>query len=136
MMRSVLAVIAGIVVLTITSFAMEAAMNPLLMKMLALPNEAALNQSALVKWVTFGSTALCIAVGGYMTAWLAQRAKVMHAVIMGVVQAGLTTVLMFERPQLAPQWAWIMGIAMTVPMAFVGAALRVWRSASNASKAG
>lgn len=133
MARSVLAVLAGIVMLTAASFAIEAAMNPLLMKMLSLPNEAALNQSALVKWVTFGSTALCIAVGGYVTAWLAQRAKVMHAVIMGIVQSGLTVVLMFDRPQLAPRWAWIMGIAMTVPMAFVGAALRVWRSASKAA---
>jgi hypothetical protein len=43
MIRSVLAVLAGIAALTVTAFAIEAAANPLLMKMFpsALPNEAA-----------------------------------------------------------------------------------------------
>ena len=47
MIRSVLAVLAGIATLTVTSFAIEAVANPLLLRMSpqALPNEVALSRS-------------------------------------------------------------------------------------------
>ena len=137
MIRSILAVVAGIVTLTTASFAIEAAVNPLLMKLFphALPNEDALNHNPAVKLITFGYTALCIAVGGFVTAWIARKSKVIHAVVMGVIQAGLTTYVMIEKPNLAPRWAWLLGIVMTVPMAWLGAALLVWRSKLQADKA-
>ena len=130
MIRSIVAVIAGIVTLTATSFAIEAVANPLLMKLFphTLPNETALNHNTAVKLITFGYTALCIAAGGFVTAWIARKSKVIHAVVMGVIQAGLTTYVMFDMPNLAPRWAWLLGIVMTVPMAWLGAALLVWRS--------
>lgn len=130
MIRSIVAVIAGIVTLAATSFAIEAAANPLLMKLFphTLPNEAALNHNAAVKLITFGYTALCIGAGGFVTAWIARDSKVIHAVVMGVFLAGLTAMLMLLEPQRAPRWAWVLLILMTVPMAWVGAALLVWRS--------
>lgn len=130
MIRSIVAVVAGIVTLTAASFAIEAAANPLLMRLFphALPNEDALRANAVVKLITLGYTALCVVGGGFVTAWIARKAKVIHAVIMGVIETGLTVALMVEKPQLAPRWVWVLGIVMTVPMAWVGAALRVWRS--------
>jgi hypothetical protein len=130
MIRSILAVIAGIVTLAATSFAIEAAANPLLMKMFphTLPNEAALNHNTAVKLITLGYTALCVVGGGFVTAWIARESKVIHAVVMGVILAGLTVALMLDEPQRAPRWAWVALIVMSVPMAWLGAALLVWRS--------
>lgn len=134
MIRSVAAVIAGIATLTITSFAIEAGVNPLLLRFFphALPNEWALNHNTGVKLIILAYTALCVAAGGFVTAWVARRAKVIHAVVMGVVEVGLTVWVMFEMPQQAPRWAWLLGIAMILPMAWIGAALRVWRDRVHA----
>jgi hypothetical protein len=63
MIRSVLAVLAGIIVLTVTSFAIEAVADPLMIRMFpeALPNQAALSHSLPASLVMFAYTALCIA---------------------------------------------------------------------------
>ena len=55
MIRSALAVVAGIAVLTATSFAIEAVANPVMLKIFhdALPNEAALRQNALARLFLF-----------------------------------------------------------------------------------
>ena len=92
MIRSVLAVIAGIAALTVTSFAIEALADPLLMGMFpqALPTRAAIGQNLPASLFLYVYTALCVAFGGYVTAWVARRAPVGHALIMGVVQTGLT----------------------------------------------
>lgn len=134
MIRSVVAVIAGIATLTMTSFAIEAGVNPLLLRLFphALPSGWALNHNTGVKLITLAYTALCVAAGGFVTAWVARRAKVIHAVVMGVVEVGLTVWVMFEMPQQAPRWAWLLGVAMILPMAWIGAALRVWRDRVHA----
>ena len=126
MIRSVLGVLAGIVALTAASFAIEAVANPLLMRMFpaALPNEAALNLNVPVKLFTFLYSSLCVAGGGYVTAWVAKRSPVVHAVIMGAIQTGLTVWAMREFPQQAPRWIWFLGIVLTVPMAWLGGMLR------------
>lgn len=127
MIRSVLAVLAGIVVLTATSFAVEAVANPLLMRMFphALPNEAALNQSLPAKLFMLLYTALCVAAGGYVTAWVARRFPVGHAVAMGVVQLALTVWAMIALAHRAPLWSWIVGMVMIVPAAWCGGMLRL-----------
>ncbi len=90
MTRSMLAVLAGIAVLTATSFAIEAAADALLMSASpnAFPNRAALSRSLPANLFMYVYTTLCVAAGGYVTAWIARRRPVMHAVVMGVVQVG------------------------------------------------
>jgi hypothetical protein len=126
MIRSVLAVLAGIAVLTITSFAIEAVANPLLMRMFpnALPNQSAINHNLPATLFLFTYTALCVAAGGYVTAWLARRSERLHAVIMGGVEALLTVWAMLSIPDQAPLPTWITGIALTVPAAWLGGVLR------------
>ena len=126
MIRSILAVLAGIAVLTITSFAIEAVANPLLMRMFpnALPNQSAINHNLPATLFLFTYTALCVAAGGYVTAWLARRSERLHAVIMGGVQALLTVWAMLSIPDQAPMRTWITGIALTVPAAWCGGMLR------------
>lgn len=129
MIRSILAVLAGIAVLTLTSFAIEAVANPLMMRMFpqVLPNRAAILQSVPASLFLFAYTALCIACGGYATAWLARRSPVRHAVIMGAVQVALTVWAFMSFPGAAPLRTWIVGTVLIVPAAWYGGVLRAKR---------
>ena len=126
MIRSILAVLAGIAVLTATSFAIEAVANPLMMRMFpnALPNQAALSHNLPATLFLFAYTCLCVAAGGYVTAWLARRSKMLHVVIMGVVQVVLTVWAMLSIPEQAPLRNWIASMVLTVPAAWCGGMLR------------
>src|SRR5271165_5369544 len=92
MLRSVIAVLVGIITLTVLSFAIEAAMDPLLLWLFphALPDQAALGLNPIVRAVMFIYGAASIIAGGYVTAWLARRAPVGHALAMGFLQCALT----------------------------------------------
>jgi hypothetical protein len=126
MTRSVLAILAGIVVLTVTSFAIEAVADRLLLRMFpaTLPNRAALAHNLPATLFQLAYTALCIAAGGYVTAWLARRALVGHAVIMGAIELALTVWAMFSFPGEAPRRNWIAGLMLIVPAASLGAKVR------------
>lgn len=130
MIRSVLAVLAGIVVLTVTSFAIEAAADPLLMRMFphALPNEAVMSQNVPAKLFMVFYTMLCVAAGGYVTAWVARRSKMWHAIIMGAIEAALTVWVMIKFSHHAPLWSWILGIGLIVPAAWLGGVIRAKRT--------
>ena len=118
MVRSVLAVLAGIATLTLTSFAIEAAAKPLQQ-----------NTSGVV--FMFLYSALCVAGGGYVTAWLATRAKVRHSVIMGAIQAALVIPAMMTFPDVAPLWRWLAGMVLIVPAAWCGGMMYARRTANH-----
>jgi hypothetical protein len=126
MLRSVLSVIAGIAVLTATSFAIEAAMNPLLLRIfpLALPGPAALSTNHWVKTLTFAYGLMCIAAGGYVAARIARRLPIKHAAAMGIVQAGLTILAMLSpEGNHASRLQWIATAILSIPAALVGGVL-------------
>jgi hypothetical protein len=125
MIRSILAVLAGIVVLTIASFAIEAAADPLLLKMFpqALPNQAAISYNLPASLFMIGYTTLCVAAGGYVTARLARRSGMLHAVVMGVIQVGLTVWAMEAFADKAPLRNWVLTMALTVPATWSGGKL-------------
>jgi len=116
MIRSVLAVLAGIATLTATSFAIEAIANRLL--------PAALHHNVWTILFGYAYTSLCVVAGGYVTAWLASRSPVRHAVIMGAIQAALVIPAMLAYPEQAPVLQWIIGMVLIVPAAWYGGRLR------------
>ena len=126
MIRSALAVLAGIAVFTVTSFAIEAVADPWMMRMFphALPDRAAISRNVPATLFLFAYSALCVACGGYVTAWLVNRSRVLHAVIMGAIQVVLTVWAMMSFADLAPLQNWIVGMALTVPAAWCGGTLR------------
>jgi hypothetical protein len=130
MIRSVLAVLAGLVVLTIASFAIEAAVDPLLMRMFpgALPDAAALSRNFPARLWMLAYTMFSIGLGGYVTAWTATRAKIWHAAIMGAIEVALTVYVMiagpFREAHTAPRWGWTVGLILMVPAACLGGAIR------------
>jgi hypothetical protein len=131
MIRSALAVLAGIAVLTITSFAIESMANPLLRE--AWPqtfqDPSAFTTNVPASLFLYFYTGLCIICGGYITAWLAGRAPVRHAVIMGAIQTALTLIAWLSAGQggavpEAPLRNWVAIIALTIPAAWYGGTLR------------
>lgn len=123
--RSVLAVLAGIAVLSLTSFAIEWVTDPWLIRMFSAgrSDEAAWSR-VLPKLFMSAYTMLCVAAGGYVTAWLAGRSGVLHAVIMGAIQVAMIAWAMVEFSDKAPLWSWIAGIVLTVPAAWCGGLIR------------
>jgi len=138
MTRSALAILAGIVTLTITSFAIEAAADPLMMHLFpqALPNRAAISHSLPATLFLFAYTALCVAAGGYVTAWLARRSPVLHAVLMGVVQVALTILAMMSSSlrNEAPLLNWIGALLFTIPAAWCGGLVRAKAAKNNSPR--
>jgi len=118
-------------VLTIVSFAIEAAANPLLMHLFpsALPDAAALAGNFPARLFMLAYTMFSIVVGGYVTAWIARRAQIIHAAIMGIIEVAFTLYVMIAAPfsevHHAPRWGWIAGIILMIPAACLGAAIRV-----------
>jgi ABC-type polysaccharide/polyol phosphate export permease len=112
--RSVIAVLGGIAVLSIVLFAMEPIIGP--------KSDATIIQYLL--WLA--CIAFSLIAGGFVTAWIAPRARVAHAMWMGALQAVMTFVAMLvphEGVQ-QPLWVWLGGIALMVPAAWVGARIR------------
>jgi len=75
MVRSVLSVLAGVAALTAASFAIEAVVNPLLLRAFpgALPGPAALASNHWVRAFTVVYGFICVAAGGYVSARIARR---------------------------------------------------------------
>ena len=123
MLRSLLSVLAGIAVLTVASFAIEAAVNPLLIRVFpeALPGPEALSSNPWVRTLMFAYGLTCVAAGGYVAARVARRLPVQHAAAMGIFQSGLTIVAMLSPvANHASRWVWIMTAILTIPAALVG----------------
>jgi hypothetical protein len=130
LIRSFLAVLAGIVALTIVSFGIEAAADPLLMHFFpgALPDAAALSRNFPARLLMLAYTTFAIGLGGYVTAWIASRSKIWHAAIMGAVEVAFTLYVMVAAPfpevRQAPRWGWIAGIILMIPAAILGGLIR------------
>ena len=122
---SVLAILAGLAVIVVTSFGIEFAVNPLLMRMFpaALPDEAAMSHTLPAWLFTFAYTFVCVVAGGYVTARLAARFPVRHAVVLGLVQSALTIPAMLAFPDKAPLWSWIGSMVVVIPAAWWGGLL-------------
>jgi len=82
----------------LASFAIEAALNPLLLQAFpeSLPGPEALASNPWVRALMFAYGLMCVATGGYIAARVARRLPVTHASVMGVIQASLTIVAMLS----------------------------------------
>ena len=131
MIRSVLAILAGVATLTAISFGIEWVANPLLMKLFpaSLPTQFALTHSLPVRLFGFAYGALSIAAGGYVTGWIGRRAPILHAAVLGGVQSLLTVWAMLAMWNHSPAINWIVALAMTFPACLLGGWLFARRAA-------
>lgn len=134
-MRSILAVFTGIVVLTLLTFAIEAATTALLMNAFpnALPTEAALQRNVPMKLFILVYSALCMIAAGFVTASIAPRNELRLAIVMAAIQVALTAWAMSAFYDRAPLWSWLVGMVLMVPAAWHGAQLRLKRKAGRNS---
>jgi hypothetical protein len=110
-------------VLTVASFAIEAALNPLLLRVFpeALPGPEALSSNPWVRTLTFAYGLACVAAGGFISARIAQRLPVTHAAVTGVIQAGLTIMAMLSPVgNHASRFQWAIIAIMSIPAALLG----------------
>jgi hypothetical protein len=134
MIHSVLAVLAGLVALTIVSFGIEAVADPLLMHLFpaAIPDPAALARSIPARLFMLAYTMFAIFAGGYVTAWIAARSKIWHAAVMGIIEVAFTLYVMIAAPfpeiHASPRWGFIVSMILTIPAAALGGALRARQS--------
>lgn len=132
-LRSILAVVAGLIVLTVVSFGIEALVDPLLMHLFptALPDATALARNVPARLLMTAYTLLAVALGGYATAWIASRAKLRHAIVMGALEAAMTLGVMifapFPEAHNAPRWGFIVAIVLMIPAAALGARMQMRR---------
>jgi hypothetical protein len=137
MIRSILAVVAGLFALTLVSFAIEAAADPLLMHLFpaALPDSAALAGSLSARLFMVAYTTIAIAVGGYVTAWIARRSQLTLAAIMGAIEVAFTLYVMvaapFHEAHPAPRWVFYTGIILMIPAACLGASIKARQTPST-----
>jgi hypothetical protein len=81
-----------------------------------------------VFWLIWETASMMAA--GYVTARVAASSHLVHAIVMGAIQAVVTLSAMFSIRSEEPMWFWLTGIVMMIPAAWFGGWLRVTRSAS------
>ena len=138
MVRSIVSVLVGIAVLTAASFAIEAALNPLLLRAFpeALPGPEALSSNPWVRLLMFGYGLLCVAAGGYVAASIARRLPVRHAAAVGILQSALTVMALLSPVGAhASLWVWILTAILSIPAALVGGVVWKYRSTNGLQKA-
>jgi len=130
MIRSILAVLAGLIALTVVSFAIEMVADPLLMHLFPreLPDAAALAGNLPVRLFMVAYTTFAIGIGGYVTASIAQRSRLTLAAIMGAIEVAFTLYVVIAAPfheaHATPRWIWTSALILMTPAACLGAAIR------------
>ncbi len=126
--RSILAVIAGLVLGVVLIFVVESAghfVYPLPADLDMTNPEALKNLMANAPVGALLFVILAWAVGSFGGGWLAtrlaQKSHVMHALIVGglLMAAGIMNMLMIPHPV----WFWVLGLAVYLPAAYAGALL-------------
>ena len=127
MIRSALAVLAGLVAFVAALSAVQAALVAVITRLypeMSSP-DSVIDSGGIssVLWLVW--EALSMAGAGYVTAWLASHHEIRHAVVVGAVQAALTLWAPFAvREPDSPLWFWVTGILLMVPAAWFGGGLR------------
>lgn len=120
MVRSVLAIVAGLAVFTLLLVGASAVGGQLAG---GAPEWMSRGVTRQIVWLAWNIVSMMGA--GYVAAAVARRAPVVHAVVMGGIQAIFTLAAMMTVTDTAtPHWLWIGGIVSTMPAAWLGARLR------------
>src|SRR5688572_23847829 len=129
MIRSALAVLAGLVVFVIALSAMQALVGAVVASSSSETTGSVIDSGGVVSVFWLVWEALSMVAGGYITARIASRQHVRHAVALGAFQALMTLWAMFAvRNPGSPLWFWLTGILLMMPAAWLGARLRVTSS--------
>ena len=125
-MRSVAAVLAGFITLSVALYAMQGIGTAILRQLHPdLPAAASIvnySTGARVLWLIWETASMMAA--GYVTARIAASSHVAHATVMGAIQAVVTLWAMFSVQSEEPLWFWLTGIVLMIPAAWLGGRLQ------------
>lgn len=133
MLRSVIAVIAGLVLISLIVEPLEFALVALVNGAVVTEQEAYFtvrNQPALLAAKVVYNTAAAV-IGGYVAAWIARRAPLTHGVTLALVQT-VAFGWALTRPELrgtTPDWMWACLIVLTFGGIVAGSTLQRMRMA-------
>lgn len=119
LLRGILAVVGGIAVFTLALLALNSAGSAIVGS-----ETEWINQDTTTRVVWLLGNVVCMVAGGYAAAWIAPRARVAHAVIVGTIQTGFTLAAFLTLRGDTPTWLWVAGMVLTVPAAWTGGRLR------------
>lgn len=126
-MRSIVAVLAGFITLSVSLYAMQGISGVILSRIDPnLPATVSVVNYSLgsrLFWLVWETLSMCAA--GFVTARLAASGHVMHATVMGSIQAVVTLWAMLTVPSGEPVWFWLTGIVLMVPAAWFGGRIGV-----------
>lgn len=119
--RSVLAILAGVVTWMILAFGTDAFMT------LIFPNQFTYGEpvesvSLLLVLATYSLGYAVVA--GYVTAWLAKRKAIQHALVLGIVQLILAGTATYFQVNVAPVWYHVLVLTLIIPTHVLGGWLR------------
>ena len=84
-----------------------------------------INRSVVTQVVWLAWSIVSMSGAGYLSAWIAPKAPVTHAVVMGTIQTLFSASAMASVSDDAPpRWLWMCGIVLTIPAAWLGARVR------------
>jgi hypothetical protein len=119
-LKSILAVAGGIVTFSLALLSMMAVGNALLGADTEWINRSVVTHLAWLVW-----NIVSMSGAGYLSAWIAPKSPVAHAVVMGTIQTVFTTTAMATvTDDTTPRWLWMCGIVLTIPAAWLGARAR------------
>ncbi len=119
-MRSIVSIVAGFLVATALAFGAEM----LLLKIApALADPAARAQDIAALVVMLAYAAIALIAGAYVTARLAPRRPMMHAVILGVIALALALTESTVFWNVLPAWSHVASIVLVLPAAWFGGLL-------------
>ena len=120
LLRGILAVAGGIAVFTLALLALNSAGSAIVGS-----DAEWINRDTTTRVVWLLGNVVCMLAGGYVAAWIAPRARVAHAVIVGTIQTGFTLAAFLTlNDQSTPTWLWVSGMVLTVPAAWLGGRVR------------
>ena len=123
MVRSVIAVVVGYGVLAAVRFAKFAAIQALFPGALPAPGEDVFPSTFWLLTI-LASDVVTMIVAGYVTAAVARRAEMGHALALGGVMVFLGLVSMFVNWLQEPLWYQVTLVAIAIPAAVTGGSLR------------
>ena len=126
MLRSILAVIAGLVTLIVTGLGGDVALRGLAPQWFAESGRVE-NVPALLLMVCY--TLIFSVLSGYVAALVAKRQEIKHAFILGLIQLALNIVATIKFSSTAPAWFHLAIIVLLVPATVFGGQLRLMQKA-------
>ena len=114
MLRSTGSVVLGAITLLVSSIVLVGVEDVLLLHFLpnAFPDAKALSNSSAVLGGGIVLTVLCALLAGWLTARVAGRAEIKHALALAVVEEVFTVLLIVSHAVPSPSWVWACNLTL------------------------